>query len=110
MTKVGIIRCQKVENVCDGKMDVEIAEKGVMGFREVGPSTIVGIVDCGGCPGDKVFKYVDLLLKDGAEVIAFATCLTEGNPDGTVCPKADELVEAVTKYVDGRAKILLKTH
>lgn len=90
--KVGIIRCQQTEDLCPATTCIKCASAGKLAFEGVGPSEIVGIVSCGGCPGKRAVSRAKMLVDRGAEVIALASCIFKGTPIGfPVSPcRADE--------------------
>ena len=102
--KVGIIRCMQTD---DFKMVTE--KKGAFeGVEE--PIEIVGFCNCGGCPGKKAVLRARNLIKKGADTIAFASCITKGNPIGYPCPFAAKMKEIVKKEVGEEIRILDYTH
>jgi predicted metal-binding protein len=110
MLKVGIIRCQQTEDMCPGNTDFKVAKEGKFAFEEMGPVEIVGFVSCGGCPGKKAVTRAKLIVERGAEAIAFASCITKGNPIGFSCPHYSSIKEAVIKKVGIDIKIIEWTH
>lgn len=108
--KVGIIRCQQTEDMCSGTTDFIVAKKGILGFKEIGTSEIVGFISCGGCPGKKAVPRAKMLVDRGAEVIAFASCIFRGNPIGFACPNAETMKSSIRKKLGEEIKILDYTH
>lgn len=109
MEKVGIIRCQQTEDMCPGTTDFKVAALGELAFKELGPVEIVGFVSCGGCPGKRAVPRAQEMVKRGATVIAFASCISKGRPIGMPCPNAEAMRNAVKNNVQG-IKILDWTH
>lgn len=95
--KVGIIRCRQTEGMCPGTTDFKVAETGKLAFAETGPVEIVGFVSCGGCPGKPAVARAEEMVKRGAEIIVFASCIFKGNPIGMPCPNAQAMKDAVAK-------------
>lgn len=95
--KVGIIRCQQTEDYCPGTTDFKVATEGKLAFASLGPVEIVGFISCGGCPGKRSVARACEMVKRGAEVIAFASCIFKGNPIGMPCPNAEAMREAVAR-------------
>lgn len=95
--KVGIIRCQQMEDLCPGTGDFAAVEKKSGAFETLGDCTIVGFVSCGGCPGSKAIARAQALMDRGAQAIALATCITKGNPSGFPCPNRDSILQALRK-------------
>ncbi len=108
--KVGIIRCMMTEDMCPGTTDFLVARGGKGAFKETGPVDIVGFVTCGGCPGKKAIPRAKMLVERGAEAIAFASCISKGNPIGFACPHFATMRDCVTKAVGPDTKILEWTH
>lgn len=110
MKKAGIIRCQQTEDMCPGNTDFKVAREGKCSFEAIGPVEVVGFVTCGGCPGKKAVTRAKTMVERGAEVIAFASCIKNGNPIGMACPHAEKMIEAVTRKLGPEIKILDWTH
>lgn len=51
-----------------------------------------------------------MLIERGADTIAFASCITKGNPIGYPCPFKNKMIELVTKEAGDKADILEYTH
>lgn len=110
MNKVGIIRCQQTEDMCPGTTDFKVAREGKLGFASTGPVEVMGFISCGGCPGKKAVSRAKMLVERGADIIAFASCMSKGNPIGMKCPHFQEIKGAVTKKVGSHIKILDYSH
>ncbi len=110
MKKVAIIRCQQTEDICPGTTDFKIASEGKLAFAETGPVEIVGFVSCGGCPGKRAVHRAANMKERGVEAIAFASCVSKGNPIGMACPHFEQMREAVAKKVGPEIQILDYTH
>jgi predicted metal-binding protein len=110
MVKAGIIRCQQTEDMCPADADFKAAREGTGAFQETGPVEIVGFVSCGGCPGKRAVPRAKLMVERGAEVIAFASCISKGNPIEFPCPFFTKLRDAVTKTVGTAIRIIEWTH
>ena len=108
--KAGIIRCQQTEDLCPGTTDFLVASKGTLAFEDVGSSEVVGFVSCGGCPGKRAVNRAKILVDRGAEVIAFASCISRGNPIGFPCPHFEQMRNAIIKKVGPDVRILEYTH
>lgn len=110
MIKVGIIRCQQTEDMCQGSTDFKVASKGKLAFEETGPVEIVGFVSCGGCPGKKAVVRAKMMVDRGAEAIAFASCISKGNPIGYPCPHFENMRDVIIKKVGSDIQIIEWTH
>lgn len=110
MKKAGVIRCQQTEDICPGTTDFKCAAAGKGAFAETGPVEIVGFVSCGGCPGKRAVMRAEELVTRGAEVIALASCIKNGNPLCFPCPHAEVMKAAILKKVGDKVKFLDYTH
>ena len=110
MKKVGIIRCQQTEDICPGTTDFKVAQAGNLGFEKTGPVEIVGYISCGGCPGKRAISRARIMVERGAEAIAFASCISKGNPIGYPCPHYANMRDAIIKAVGGEIDIIEYTH
>jgi predicted metal-binding protein len=108
--KVGIIRCQQTEDICGGNTDFKAAKEGRLAFEETGPVEIISFVSCGGCPGKRAIARAKLMVERGAEALAFASCITKGNPIGYPCPHYANMRDAVIKKIGNEMKIIEWTH
>lgn len=50
------------------------------------------------------------MVKRGADTIAFASCITKGNPIGFACPHAEKMKAAIIEKVGKDIVILDYTH
>ena len=110
MKKVGIIRCQQTEDMCAGATDFKIAAQGKLAFEHLGPVQVEGFVSCGGCPGKRAVSRAKIMVDKGAEAIAFASCMSKGNPLGFPCPHFEQIKEAVKRKVGSEIEIIEYTH
>ncbi len=109
--KVGIIRCLQTEDYCPAAIDLQFAREKKGAFEGCEEEVVVvGISTCGGCPGKKAVLRARNLVERGADTIAFASCITKGNPIGMACPFATKMIEAVTNDVGWNINILDYTH
>jgi len=110
MKKVGIIRCQQVEDLCPGTTCFKVTNMGKMAFESIGPVEIVGFVTCGGCPGKRAVPRAKVMVQKGAEIIVIASCISRGNPIGYPCPFFKEIKNAIRKALDEEITIIEYTH
>lgn len=110
MLKVGIIRCQQAEDLCQGTTDFACAREGKGAFTEFGPVEIIGFVSCGGCPGKRAIQRAKNMVKRGAEVIVLASCISRGNPIGFQCPHFAQIRDAVKSQLEPTVKVIEWTH
>ncbi len=111
--KIGIIRCQATEDYCPGTTDFKTMKLRKGSFAELPAHEdleLVGFVSCGGCPGKKAVLRARELVRRGAQCIAFASCIQNGNPLGFPCPQAQQLMDAVRRGIGTDIKFLNYTH
>ena len=109
--KLGIIRCMQTEAYCPGSVDFAALRERRGAFAGLeGELELVGFVSCGGCPGKKAVLRARELVRRGADVIAFASCIQKGTPIGFACPFAGEMKQAVSRAVGDDILLLDYTH
>jgi len=108
--RVGIIRCQQAEDYCPGNTDLKVAAQGRGVFEGSGPVEIVGFVSCGGCPGKRAVARAKMMVDRGAEVIAFGSCISKGNPIDFPCPHFAQMKASVVKKIGPEIEVLDYTH
>lgn len=75
-TRIAIVRCEIVSEVCPGVACLKSFNRRENHFSEYGPDTeLVGFFTCGGCPGRRIFRLVDSLLRYGVDVIHLSSCM-----------------------------------
>lgn len=96
-TKIAVVRCDIVSETCPGVACFKAFNKRKMHFEEYGKDAeIIGFFTCGGCPGRRVFRLVDSLIKHGVDVIHLSSCmLMEGGYPK--CPHIDEIKQMIIK-------------
>lgn len=107
--KVGIIRCCKTEDACPGTGDFNAVAQGIGAFAALEPCSVIGFINCGGCPGTKAAERAQTLISKGAQTIALATCITRGTPVKSACPHHELMLKSVRNTV-GDTPILEYTH
>lgn len=109
--KVGLIRCMQTEDMCPGTTDFKVIREKKLAFDGVeGEIELIGVNTCGGCPGKKAVTRAAEMVKRGADTIAFASCISRGNPIGFACPHFEKMKEAVIKKVGDEIRIIDYTH
>ncbi len=105
--KIGIIICDRYRNCAGGKCFKAMRDRdGAFDiYPKDKPLEIVGYTSCGGCPGGNVEYAPEEMIKNGVEVIHFATGLVVGYPP---CP----YIEYFKKFIENRYKIkvIIGTH
>lgn len=109
--KLGIIRCMQTEDYCPGTADFKMIREKKGAFAGLEEDIeLVGFTSCGGCPGKKGVLKARELVKRGADTIAFASCVTKGNPIGYPCPFATRWTKTVKKEFPEGIRFLDYTH
>ncbi|NJD76453.1 MAG: CGGC domain-containing protein [Candidatus Methanoperedens sp.] len=96
-TRIAVVRCDIVSETCPGVACFKSFNKRKVHFSEYGPDTeIIGFFTCGGCPGRRVFRLVDSLMKHGVDVVHLSSCMLmdTGYPK---CPHIDEIKKMILK-------------
>lgn len=83
--KVGIIICARYGSCGGGKCLRALKEHsgGFSAYPSEEPIELVGYSSCGGCPGGNIEYVPEEMIKNGAQVIHFATGMVVGYPP---CP------------------------
>lgn len=108
--KLGIIRCMQTEDYCPGSRDFRTIRERKGAFEGEDDIQLVGFINCGGCPGKKAVLRARSLMSQGADTIAFASCIGKGTPIGYPCPFAKRMRDLVQKEVGDSVRILEYTH
>lgn len=74
--KLGIIRCMQAEDYCPGSRDFRTIRERKGAFMGEDDIQLVGFINCGGCPGKKAVLRARSLVEQGADTIAFASCIS----------------------------------
>ena len=107
MTKIGIIICGRYIN-CGGGKCLRALKEHVGGFAKYPKEEnleLVGFSNCGGCPGGNIEYVPEEMIKNGAEVIHFATGMVVGYPPCSYINQFKEFVE--THY---KIPVVIGTH
>lgn len=109
--KIGIIRCMQTEDYCPGTTDFKAVREKTGVFAGITEEIeIIGFINCGGCPGKKSVLRARELVKRGADVIVFASCIQKGTPIGYPCPYAKRMKELIKKDLGEHIRIFDYTH
>lgn len=96
-TKIAVVRCDIVSETCPGVACFKAFNKRKVHFEEYGKDAeIIGFFTCGGCPGRRIFRLVDSLIKHGVDVVHLSSCMLmdTGYPK---CPHIDEIRQMILK-------------
>ena len=105
-TKIGIIICDRYRTCAGGKCLRALKNReGAFSIYADSEVELVGYTTCDGCPGGNIEYTGDEMVKNGAQVIHFATGLLVGYPP---CP----YIETFKKFIEERykVKVVLGTH
>ncbi|GAQ94261.1 predicted metal-binding protein [Thermodesulfovibrio aggregans] len=102
MKKIVILACKMIreQNLCPGDAKCLVAfmrKEGEFERYKNEDAAIVGIMDCGGCEGNKTRAICSLLLlktqlsalKENVDVLHIGTCIIK------FCPRKDDIIAAV---------------
>jgi len=107
MTKIGIIICGRYIT-CGGGKCLRALKEHVGGFAKYPKEEnleLVGFSNCGGCPGGNIEYVPEEMIKNGAEVIHFATGMVVGYPP---CPYINQFKEFVETHY--KIPVVIGTH
>ena len=104
-TKIAVVRCDIVSETCPGVACFKAFNKRKVHFSEYGKdSEIIGFFTCGGCPGRRVFRLVDSLLKHDVNVIHLSSCMLM-EKSYSKCPHLEDIKQMIlqkgVKVVEG---------
>ncbi len=103
--KIAVVRCETVAEVCPGVACFKAFNKKKIHFRKYPEDTeMIGFITCGGCPGRRVSRLVDSLIKHGLTTVHLSSCMLSGG-DFPLCPHVEEIKKSIAakgiKVVDG---------
>ena len=96
MTKIGIIICGRYIT-CGGGKCLRALKEHAGGFAKYPKEEaleLVGFSNCGGCPGGNIEYVPEEMIKNGANVIHFATGMVVGYPPCQYINQFKEFVES----------------
>jgi predicted metal-binding protein len=105
--KVGIIICARYITCGGGKCLRSLKERagGFARYAKEEELELVGFSNCGGCPGGNIEYVPAEMIKNGAEVIHFATGMVVGYPP---CPYINQFKEFVENHYN--IPVVVGTH
>ena len=96
-TRIAVVRCDIVSEVCPGVACFNSFNKRKIHFEKYGKDAqIIGFFTCGGCPGRRIFRLVDSLLKHDIDVIHLSSCMLM-EKSYSKCPHLEEIKEMITR-------------
>lgn len=105
--KIGIIICERYKTCAGGKCFRAMRNKeGAFSiYKDYEELELIGYSTCGGCPGGNIEYSPEEVIKNGAEVIHFATGFVVGYPP---CPYINHFKNFISeKYCVG---VVIGTH
>ncbi len=104
-TKIAVVRCDIVSETCPGVACFKAFNKRKVHFEQYGKDAqIIGFFTCGGCPGRRIFRLVDSLMKHDVDVIHLSSCMLL-EKSYAKCPHIEEIKQMITnkgvKIVEG---------
>ncbi|HWQ18729.1 MAG TPA: CGGC domain-containing protein [Methanotrichaceae archaeon] len=110
MVKIGIIRCEGTMNACPGTGCFKSIREKSGQFKEYPDQDveIIGVSDCGGCPGRDAARAASEMVRRGAEVIFLSTCMTKPVPTPPGCEHPDQIAQAIRDKTGVR--VVMGTH
>lgn len=109
--KIGLIRCLQTEDMCPAATCLKVMRERKLAFEGLEEDIeVTGVTTCGGCPGKKAVTRAAMMVKQGAEAIAMASCITKGSPIGFACPHKCQMQAAISAKVGQEIKLFDYTH
>ncbi len=106
-TKIAVVRCDIVSETCPGVACFMAFNKRKVHFERYGKDTeMIGFFTCGGCPGRRIFRLVNSLIRHGVDVIHLSSCMLLEN-SYTICPHIEEIKMMISRK---GVKIVEGTH
>ena len=94
--KIAVVRCDIVSETCPGIACFKAFNKRKVHFEQYGDDAqIIGFFTCGGCPGRRIFRLVDSLLKHDIGVIHLSSCMLL-EKSYAKCPHIEEIKQMIT--------------
>jgi predicted metal-binding protein len=95
VTRVAVVRCDIVSEVCPGVGCLRSAREGTEAFSEYDrPVQVVGFFTCGGCPGRRVYRLVNTLKGYGVDAVHMSSCMLMEKPF-TRCPNKGQIKKSI---------------
>jgi len=104
--KIGIIICDRYRSCAGGKCFRSLRNReGAFSVYKDKDVEVVGYTSCGGCPGGNIEYAPEEMIKNGVNVIHFATGMVVGYPP---CP----YISYFKKFIEEKYKIpvIIGTH
>ena len=107
LLKIGIIICYRYHSCAGGKCFRSMQNKdGAFNiYKDNIDLKLVGYTTCGGCPGGNIEYAPEEMIKNGADVIHFATGFVVGYPP---CPYIDDFKNFIEEKYG--VKVVIGTH
>jgi len=90
-TRVAVVRCETVSEVCPGVACLKSFNRRENHFKDYpGEIELVGFFTCGGCPGRRIYRLVDSLMRYGVDVVHLSSCMLM-EEDYPRCPHVKQI-------------------
>ncbi|MBO8158287.1 MAG: CGGC domain-containing protein [Thermosyntropha sp.] len=103
--RIAVVRCEIVSEVCPGIACFKAFNARQQQFASYGDNVeMIGFFTCGGCPGRRVSRLVDTLLKYDVDVVHLSSCMML-EEDYPRCPNRAQIKRTIEskgiKVVEG---------
>lgn len=106
-TKIAVVRCDIVSETCPGVACFKAFNKRKVHFEQYGKDAeIIGFFTCGGCPGRRIFRLADSLMKHNVDVIHLSSCMML-EKSYSKCPHIEEIKQMI---INKGVKLVEVTH
>ena len=101
----------QTENVCPASGCFQAMRDRSGAFADVDEEIIcVGVNTCGGCPGKNAAQRAKHMIKQGAEAIVIASCITLGTPINFPCPFHRKMIDIVKEAAGEKIRVFEYSH
>lgn len=84
---IAVLRCETVSEICPGSGCLNAFNEKKSFFSQYDPNDLmIGFFTCGGCPGRRVPRLINKLLKHNLTTVHLSTCVIAKTEDSYKCP------------------------
>ncbi len=98
--RIAIVRCERISEACPGTACLLSWQARKVRFKEYGKEAkLIGFFTCGGCPGRRISRLLDSLMKSGkVDVVHLSSCVVSAAyAGGLVCPHRKAIAEMIKR-------------
>ncbi len=98
--RIAIVRCERISEACPGTACILSWQARKVKFKEYGKDAkLVGFFTCGGCPGRRISRLLDSLMKSvKVDVVHLSSCcVSDAYAGGLICPHKKEIAEMIKR-------------